>query len=340
MRGEGRQRVTPVESTVFRHVLVCLDRSEVSERSLPLSLHLASVGGSRVTLLYVLEAHPQSPESRVTDALRWEISRGEARTYLEEVSARQPTSVEARVAEGNAVERIVAVARELGADLVSIATHGEGGVGAWSLGGTAEKVLASTPSSVLVTPAQNGGPTHIPPRRLLLPLDGSRRTESVLPRAVRLARASDAELLLAHVVWEPIVTEILRHDEDLALARDLSERQAANARSYLDGLCQRVALDGVRARSIVRHGYDRREALISLATVEHADLIVLSAHGSVCNAQRQFGSVASYLIAHSSVPLLVVQDLPERTSRSTPVPGALRPAGPTPQRSTDAGSRR
>jgi hypothetical protein len=39
--------------------------------------------------------------------------------------------------------------------------------------------------------------------------------------------------------------------------------------------------------------------------------VVLSAHGSVCNPTRPFGSVTHHLLAHSMVPMLVLQDLSE-----------------------------
>ncbi len=45
---------------------------------------------------------------------------------------------------------------------------------------------------------------------------------------------------------------------------------------------------------------------------EDTNLIVLSAHGSACDSARSFGSVTTYLFTHSTVPLLVLQDLPGR----------------------------
>src|SRR3546814_8945346 len=44
-------------------------------------------------------------------------------------------------------------------------------------------------------------------QRILVPLDGSRWAESVLPLAARIARAANAEILLAHVVPAPEMIE-------------------------------------------------------------------------------------------------------------------------------------
>lgn len=332
--------VARLGEAVFRHVLVCLDRSEAAESALPLAAHLARMDDARVTLLHVLEAPTDPSEVRVTDALGWEIARQEAKSYLERVGERLALPTQTCVAEGPSAHRITALASELRADLTVLTTHGEGGGGEWSLGSTAQKILALASGSILISPAPSRTPApRVPPRRILVPLDGSKRTESVLPTVTRLARGSDAEVIVAHIVWEPVITEVLSAPEDLVLARQLAERQAASAGEYLDRIVARFVADGVVARALVRRNSDHREGLVSLAHAEGADLVVLCAHGSVCNARRQFGSVASYLIAHSTTPLLVIQDLPDRSRRSTPVPSASASRLPVPSRILDADGR-
>lgn len=329
------ETVRPLEAA-FRHVLVCLDRSDAAERALPLAIYLARTSGARVTLLHVLEAEAEPTEAHVTDALGWEIARQEAQAYLARVGARLELPVDTHVAEGPSAHRITALAAELRADLVVLTTHGEGGLGDWSLGSTAQKILALASGSVLVTPAHVRTPApSVPPRRILVPLDGSKRTESVLPTVTRLARGSRADVVLAHIVWEPVITEVLCAPEDLVLARELADRQAASATAYLERIRARLQADGVTAQVLVRRRSDHGEGLVSLAHAEEADLVVLCAHGTVCNAARPFGSVASYLIDHSTTPLLVIQDLPGRARRSTPVPSSpSRP--PAPSRNPDA----
>ncbi|MEO7732507.1 MAG: universal stress protein [Kofleriaceae bacterium] len=144
-----------------------------------------------------------------------------------------------------------------------------------------------------------------------MPLDGSLRTESVLPVAVRVARAYGAELVLVHLVEELAPTLVLRDDEDLALARRLTARLEANAGSYLGGLRARLARDGVAVRTlVVRHASPRR-GILETSVRERADLIVVAAHGAACDAGRMFGSVTEYVLAHATVALLILQDLQE-----------------------------
>jgi len=149
------------------------------------------------------------------------------------------------------------------------------------------------------------------PKRILVPLDGSVRSESVLPAAAQLANAYGAELVLSHVVLEPRPNEVLREPEDLQLARDLAVHLESSAGRYLEHLRDRLAHQVASVRAVVLRNPDERQSLLDLSRKERVGLIVLSAHGSSCNPARLYGSVAEYMLTHSTIPLLVLQDLPE-----------------------------
>lgn len=317
----------------FHHILVCLDGSGAAEASLPLALHLAGLDGAQVTLLHVLETTPDPKALQATDAIAWEVAREEARRYLAGVAERfkaEGISVEVRLAEGPTPREVSAVAALSSVDLTVLSTHGTGGEGTRSLGATARKILELGQGALLLVPSQAVRvPISLPLRRLFVPLDGSMRAECVLPTTLRLARAEQAEVILAHVSTEPIRTEVLCLEEDLALARELADRLAARSDAYLAQVQARIVDGGSRARTTLCRSTDHRAGLVMLAAREQPDLVVLSAHGEVCNARRRFGSVTSYFIANSSAPLLVFQDLPS-TGR-----GPLSPSTRPPSRSMD-----
>jgi nucleotide-binding universal stress UspA family protein len=301
----------------MRRILVCLDRSACSEACLPQAISLARIFGSTLTLLHVMQPPQEHSGTRITDPMGWEVSRREAATYLgglaKETSKVWGLTVDIRIEQGRPAERITAIAREIGADLTVIASHGEGGLAAWQLGSTALQVLAVSRGSVLVAPSALVGASFAHPARILVPLDGSLRTESVLPTAARIAAAHGAELLLVHVVTEPLATAVL-HARDLDLAHELAARLESRAKRYLEQLRDRLPHD-VRVRSLVARHADERQSLLDISQREQVDLVVLSAHGSVCNSTRPFGSVTHHLLAHSQVPLLVLQDLSEELER-------------------------
>lgn len=302
----------PPPGSGIRRILACVDRSPFSEVGLPYAIFLSKTLGSAITLLHVMQAPQNGPLA--TDALGWEISRQEASVYLErlerEVSLASGHPVDTLLAQGQPAERISAVAHEVGADLTVLGSHGQGGATAWKLGSTAQQVLAIARGSVFIARSTSAVSGAVSPKRILVPLDGAVRTESVLPIAVRIARAHGAELLLVHVVNEPLPTAVLSTTEDLALARELASRLQAGATRYLERVREHVAHEVATRPLVVRHP-DELQSLVDLTKSEGIDLVVLSAHGSICNPERAFGSVAAYLLTHSMVPLLVLQDLPE-----------------------------
>lgn len=307
-------------STGFHSVLACLDRSAAAEAVLPLATYLAKIHDASLILFHVLEGPPDALEIRATDALECEIARQEAHAYLAAISQRmveQGVRVETRVAEGHAARGVAAMATELGADLIAVSRFGAGGRDEWNLGDTAQKILAVARSAVLVvSPDAHEPAPRVPPRTILVPLDGSLRGESVLPAVLRLARPDDAEIVLAHVVPDPVRTEVLRDPGDLALAQDLTDRLAARAEAYLARIRTQLQLAGARAITTVSRAVDHREGIASLAAVHQIDLVVLTAHGAVCNPCRRFGSLPTHMIANATAPVLVLQDLAPIASRA------------------------
>ena len=279
---------------------------------MPYAVSLARTFGSAVTLVHIMPPYRESGQT--IDALGWEISRQEARGYLErierEASQALGYSVAVRLEQGRPADRIVDLARELGADVTVIGGHG--GQQLRALGTTAQQVISSMHGSVLVAHRS----CQVSPRRILVPLDGSPRTESALPAAARLAAEHGAELLLVHVVQEPIATPLLHAADGLDLAQRLASRLEAAAKRYLERLQRQLALQGTPAQIFVGRHANTHQCLLEISQRERAELIVLSAHGSACDAARAFGSVTTYLLAHSAVPLLVLQDLPEAGAAS------------------------
>lgn len=302
------------------HLLVCLDRSRNSEVTLPYVYGMAKTFGSSVTFVYVMEQPRQTHAGmQMSDVLDWEISRREADVFLERIKTEtelelgQPVQV--RLEQGNAAERIVDVAREIGADLIVVSSHGEGGASGANLGSTVQKLLTLARTSVFVVHTSRPAGRELP-RRLLVPLDGSSRTESILPTAVRIAEAFGAELLLVHVVQEPMPTLVLHAPQDIALARELASHLELAGTRYLRRLRDRLVKQNMAVQTLVVRHVNERQALLEVSRNENADLIVLSAHGSACDPVHSFGSVTTDLLIHSDLPTLVLQDLPDDEWRS------------------------
>src|SRR3546814_20568162 len=113
-------------------------------------------------------------------------------------------------------------------------------------------------------------------QRILVPLDGSRWAESVLPLAARIARAANAEILLAHVVPAPEMIEARPLEmEDKELRQSLIERHAQAACRYLQRVKSKLTATGLRVRILSTSAEDVREALNELIQTDTLDLAVI-----------------------------------------------------------------
>lgn len=301
----------PPRGLTIRHVLVPMDGSALAECALPFAAALARAFSARVTLLRILTA----PGGHV-DPVDWELVRAEAHRHLEQLQQRlaeQGVASSVAVLEGRPAEQILHFCREEPVDLIILSSHGEGGLTGWVLSSTAHKVVARTHSSVLIVPAYatgDGEPTERRFRRILLPLDCSPRAECILPFAATLARAHDAELILAHVVPEPeLPRRMPPSSEDLALAHRLSERNRQESEQYLGGVSHDLSAQGITVRTQVTTSTRRPHAILDLADEEDVDLIVACAHGATGNPADRYGTVAAHLLHWSNKPIVIIQDL-------------------------------
>lgn len=311
-----------------RRLLVSVDLSPFTDLCFAYAISLARALKLDLTLVHVMEPRRDRAGPQ-TNALDWEISRQEARAQLERLEEEAARSlgrpVDVRLEQGHPGERIVEVAREIHAYLTVLGSHGEGGVTAWELGSTVQQVLAVSPGSVFVAHATHAAPIAASPKRILVPLDGSQRTECVLPIAARIAFAYRAELILVHVIQEPLPTAVLHATEDLDLARQLASHLTASAKTYLEGLRAGLVRDGTGVKTLVVRHANQQRAIIETAKHEHADFIVVASHGAACDADRMYGSVTEYLLTHSAVPVLMLQDLPETEVRRIDLGEVLAP---------------
>jgi nucleotide-binding universal stress UspA family protein len=301
----------------FRHIVVLLDGSALAERSLPYLLAVARAGVAKLTLLQVLQRPHARIGSRGVDAVEWEMTRAAGQSYLAAIAARlHAHGVDSRIelAQGTTAEQIESFATRGDVDLVVMTSHGEGGVSSqWARGSTAQKVIATATTSILVVPTQaNAGPSadEVHLRRMLLPLDCSRRAEYILPAVTTLARAHNAELVLAHVVCAPEMPRRMGPTrEDVELAQDVVARNRHEATRYLREIQNRLASDSSPIQMRLCVGPHPGQALRELAEREAIDLVILAAHGGTGDVHQRYGGLATEFLQEGWGPLLILQDL-------------------------------
>jgi len=290
-------------------VAVCVDRSMHSREVISHALAVIGALGAPATLLHVLEV--AGADRGRQDPVEWEVLRREACDMLEQTavaSDRLGGYLETKMVEGQAAEQICQWAQDHAAALIVLGTSGEGNSTGRRLGRTVRDVIDRAPGSLLLVPSFSDTNTAVRYRRILVPMDGSSRAESVLPLAIRLAKAHEAELLLAHVVPAPEMTETgPLMNEDAELRERLINRNKNVAEQYLNRVRTRITQKGVASRLFLLQGDDVRSRLAQLVMEESVDLIVLSTQGRSGRSDVPYGNVTAYMISHLRVPTLIIR---------------------------------
>lgn len=131
---------------MYKRVTVPLDGSVVAAGIIPFILDIAGPLDMEVVLLRVLVPIPPSviEGSRHVEVEDVEKRRTEAEEYLAPIAAElrsKGVRVKTQVRRGEPAMEIIAAAREAGADLIAMTTHGRSGFGRLLFGSVAEAVL-------------------------------------------------------------------------------------------------------------------------------------------------------------------------------------------------------
>lgn len=144
-------------------------------------------------------------------------------------------------------------------------------------------------------------------QKILVPLDGSKRAEAILPHVEQLAQLFDAKVVFVRVV-EPIPYVAGPEGMPITLRDQELTHRREEAQTYLDGWSGEFREKGIEGKALVFQG-PVVEAIADAAEREGADLIAIASHGRSGLSQCFYGSVASGVLNRVDRPLLVIRSL-------------------------------
>lgn len=287
-------------------VVVPLDGSDLSEAALPYASAIAGATAASLLLVSVWEGTGKTLAGELAEDIA-KLGREHYEGYLAEVVERiqeQGLEVESRFLSGDPPEEILQIVRKREARLLVLATHGRSGLGRWSYGSVARKLVRRAPVATLIV-----GPKMLGQKReaavihrILVPLDGSGLAETALMPARNLAEALGADIVLAQALpWAGQTFSFGLADVNVALIdRNLTEAAEAYLAQVCEALPSRPPV-GVR----VLHGMPA-DALIDLVMAESVDLVVMASHTRGGLARAALGSVADRML-QAEAPVLLVR---------------------------------
>lgn len=136
-------------------------------------------------------------------------------------------------------------------------------------------------------------------KKILVPLDGSDNSESVIPFAMEIARRSGGEIVFVTTVQQVGIW-------DATMSVQVMDREEQVATEYLAERRKNVEDLGLTATARVLRG-DPAEAILNAAKEVEADLLAITTLGRSGIARWLFGSVATRIIEHAKAPVLVLR---------------------------------
>jgi nucleotide-binding universal stress UspA family protein len=135
-------------------------------------------------------------------------------------------------------------------------------------------------------------------KKILVPLDGSKLAEKILPRVEKLVRACQGEVhLIRAVVSYRIDPKEEKEDRD---------RLIQEAWDYLEKIASRFRKKRVRAYAVVVYGKDAVQ-ICDFARKNKFDLIAMATHGRSGFSRWALGSVADKVLSCSVVPVMLIR---------------------------------
>lgn len=142
-------------------------------------------------------------------------------------------------------------------------------------------------------------------RRILHASDFSSASRPAFAKALELAKANRAELIVTHVLGLTMPLTIDGYVSPKAYA-DIEAAARREVRKRLEALVVKAKRAGVRARALLLEGIPA-DRIVRAARSQRADLVVIGTHGRTGFSRLVLGSVASRVISQSRCAVLTVR---------------------------------
>jgi len=299
---------------MFHTLMVPLDGSEFGRHAIPWALAIAEPADALVDLVHVHT--PPYGMGAVDDMLVLpevrEAQRETAERTLSDLADRLRIGTGVRfraaVVEGDAADALARYAAATAVDLIVMTTHGRTGLARALLGSVSDGVVRHSHRPVLLArPSRHRPEEHDPAAvsEVLVLLDGTEASESILDPAIELCRLTGAACTLLHVV----VPELLL--TGVAVPRALADERASLAderltETYLTSQAVRVREAHVPVSTAVARHPDLTEGILEFCATHPVSLIALATRDRAGAERAVLGSISDALLHKTHLPILAV----------------------------------
>ena len=307
---------------MYKKILVPLDGSELAEKVLPYAIQLTSRFQAETILLHVFGAgESQSFDmskayiEHTTEMFSGQLQKIIPRSKLS--TGKVPILIKSEVIAGDVASSILKYAEESKIDLIIMSKHGHSGIGHWLMGSIAHKVFSVSRIPILIIHPANTDNIEQSgwPRNVLVPLDGSKMSETVLSHVddlfnqgqfggeVTLVKVCESPDLIADY---PVAIMQLSWDEHVKRAKSAAKESSL---VYLREKQKQLEAKGIKVNIEVVLGENTIPAITRYIREHPFDLVAMTTHGHSRISVWPYGHVADRIIQVNIKPLLLIRPL-------------------------------
>jgi len=290
-------------------ILVPLDGSPTAETAL---LHAAAISrtfSSEIELISII-GESRSTSGERLDSVDWQLWKRQMQVYLSRIAESlraKNMEVSWLLRDGDPAQEIVQHINEANIDLLIFTRYGIGDAQQFSGGGTAQKIISASAASILLIDPVCNFDDERGYERILVAIDGSRRSEWASCFAAMVAQTFDGSLHLLQIVEEPRLPGNAPVTGETRQLLDQIKRTARSQANFqLSHLTSRIA-ENAQVMGTVIVSDNIPMTIESVAKADEADLLVIAAQAEHVQNAGRYGHVCESLLAHVHIPVLVLR---------------------------------
>lgn len=279
-------------------IIVPLDGSGLAEQALPHAQAIAEQANASLLLIRVIDSDASQDEEQ------------EAANYLRYQAQEIGENVQTSVERGDPAEEIVEGAEDTSDPLIVMTTHGRTGFNRLLHGSVSGKVVRETEVPVLLMRSESSSGAATPIKTIMVPVDGSAPSESVLPYAATMARVFGAEIRLVQVAETARVYALMSREPSAPVMvetiNEIGEQMVAESDAYLQQLAGQLTAEGITVKTVTLDGFPG-EQLLAYEKQEDIDLVIMATRGRSGIGRLVFGSVAERMLKDGKTPVMMIK---------------------------------
>lgn len=143
-------------------------------------------------------------------------------------------------------------------------------------------------------------------KKILVPTDGSPRSDRVAQAAIDLAKQLQGSIIAISIA-EPYPFPPISESAYTGGSEAYEQRSLELAQEHVAKIASAATAAGVPCETLVAHAMNPHEEIVNAAETHHCDAIFMATHGRKGLNRLFAGSETQKVIAHAKVPVTVFQ---------------------------------